>query len=74
MPFYDLHCTSCDTTHNISASMKDKSEKNIACPECGSRELETVFRAPPAFVKGRAEPACPHRSACGSSGGCRHAM
>ena len=71
MPFYDLRCTACDSEHNISASMKDKSEKKISCPDCGSMELETVFRAPPAVVKGLKEAACPHRSARGSS--CRHA-
>jgi len=72
MPFYDLRCTACDSEHNISASMKEKSEKLIACPDCGSFELETVFRTPPAFVKGTPEAAaCPHRSACGSA--CRHA-
>lgn len=74
MPFYDLKCTSCYGEHNISASMKEKSEKLIACPDCGSFELETVFRAPPAFVRGVSAPAvgCPNRSsACGS--GCPHA-
>ena len=72
MPFYDLRCTACDSEHNISASMKDKSDKKISCPECGSFELETVFRTPPAIVKGMSEPSCPNRSAaCGS--GCRHA-
>ena len=71
MPFYDLRCTECKREHNISASMKDKSEKRIACPDCGSTALETVFRSPPAVVKGAPEMACPHRSACGSA--CRHA-
>ena len=71
MPFYDLRCSVCKTEHNISASMKEKSEKRIPCPECGSVELETVFRAPPAVVKGLPEAACPHRSACGHT--CRHA-
>ena len=71
MPFYDLRCTACDSEHNISASMKDKSDKRIPCPACGSFELETIFRVPPAVVKGLAEPGCPHRSSCGSA--CRHA-
>lgn len=76
MPFYDLYCTNCDKEYNISASMKDKSENKIACPDCGSVDLTTVFRSPPAFIKGGgAKPApltgCPNRSSgCGS--GCPH--
>lgn len=72
MPFYDLRCTSCKSEHNISASMKEKSEKGIACPACGSFELETVFKSPPAVVKGVREQGCPNRGGCGS-GGCMHA-
>lgn len=73
MPFYDLRCTACKSEHNISASMKDKSEKRIICPECGSNDLETVFRAPPAVLKGGPAPvaACPNRSGCGHA--CPHA-
>ena len=29
MPFYDLRCPKCDKEFNISASMKEKSEKRI---------------------------------------------
>jgi len=73
MPFYDLHCTACDTEHNISASMREKSEKLIACPDCGSFELETIFRAPPAVVRRTPDfpnTPCPSGNSCG---GCRHA-
>ena len=72
MPFYDLHCTDCNTEHNISASMREKSEKLIACPSCGSFDLETIFRAPPAVVRRTPDlPSCPSAGACGGS--CRHA-
>ncbi|MCL2399506.1 MAG: zinc ribbon domain-containing protein [Defluviitaleaceae bacterium] len=72
MPFYDLRCTECKSEHNISASMKEKSEKKISCPDCGSHELETIFRTPPAVVKGMPDFACSNRgSGCGSS--CPHA-
>ena len=71
MPFYDLRCSDCKGEYNISASMKEKSEKLIACPDCGSFEMETVFKAAPAVVKGRPELVCPNSSSCGSA--CRHA-
>ena len=73
MPFYDLKCTSCDSEHNISASMNDKSEKKITCPDCGSSELETVFKAPPAVLKGMPDMGCMHGGSCGGGGGCPHA-
>ena len=66
MPNYDLRCPDCNIEFKIYASMADKSEKRIPCPECGSFELETVFKAPPAYVKGgKAE--CPNSrgAACG---------
>ena len=72
MPFYDLRCVICKSEHNISASMKEKAEKRIACPDCGSFELETVFKAAPAVVKGLPEAMCPNRGACGSL--CKNAV
>ena len=65
MPFYDLRCTECQTEHRISATMSEKANKHIACPDCGSHEMETVFKNAPAYVKGRKEFACPHSGACG---------
>ena len=72
MPFYDLRCMDCEEEFNISASMKEKSEKLIECPLCNSRELVTVFKAPPAVVKGGKDATpCPNASGCGYT--CRHA-
>ena len=74
MPFYDLRCTICDKEHNIMATMDDKMQRRIACPDCGSLSMETVYKAAPAYIKSSAAsaPACPNSSACGSSG-CRFA-
>lgn len=70
MPFYDLYCGKCSKEYNIKATMADKSERNIPCPDCGSTDLETVFNAAPAYVKstGDAAPACPSSSSCGNRG------
>jgi len=72
MPFYDLHCPMCDSEFNILASMADKSEKRIPCPECGSFDLKTVYKGAPAHIKGIKEPHCPNQRACGP-GGCHRA-
>lgn len=69
MPFYDLHCVNCGADSNISASMADKAEKRIACPECGSTEMETIYRSVNIHVKRDAAPACPNSHICG--GGCQ---
>ena len=70
MPFYDLYCTDCDKEYNIMASVTDKTEKHIPCPDCGSIELETVYKSAPAYIKrtGDSPPACPNSRACGASG------
>ena len=73
MPFYDLKCTKCDNVFNIMASMSDKEEKKIHCPNCDSIELVTAWNAAPAVIKGgkSAMPSCPNSHACG--GCCPHA-
>ena len=71
MPFYDLRCPQCDREYNISASMSDKTEKRIPCPDCGSLDLQTVYKAAPAVLKsGSKAPECPNSHVCGA--GCRH--
>ena len=71
MPFYDLRCPLCEKEYNISARMAEKVEKRIPCPDCGSLDLETVYKGAPAYIKGReAAAGCPNRQVCG--GGCRH--
>jgi len=71
MPNYDLYCPKCNREYNIRASMAEKSEKRIPCPDCGSFELETVFKTAPAYVKGGKAAGCPQRASCGSA--CPHA-
>jgi putative FmdB family regulatory protein len=71
MPYYDLRCPACDKEYNISASIKEKTEKLIPCPDCGSVELETVFKGAPAYIKGLKSKECPNSRTCG--GGCHRA-
>jgi len=74
MPFYDLYCSACDKEFNIRASMAEKTERRIPCPECGSTDMKTVYNSAPAYIKsgGDSMPACPNSSSCGASG-CRFA-
>jgi putative FmdB family regulatory protein len=67
MPFYDLRCIECGTEHNISASIKEKTDKLIPCPDCGSKELETVYKNI-AYIKNMKSPACPNQRICGGCG------
>jgi len=74
MPFYDLLCKSCNTESNIKATMAEKTEGRILCPECGGTDMETVYKSAPAYIKstGDSAPACPSSNTCGNSG-CRFA-
>jgi len=74
MPFYDLRCNSCNKESNIKATMTEKTENRIPCPECGSTDMETVYNAPPAFIKNNSDtlPSCPSSTTCGNQG-CRFA-
>ena len=74
MPFYDLYCASCDKEYNIRATMAEKTERSIPCPDCGSTDMETIYKSAPAYIKnsGDSMPACPSSSSCGNAG-CRFA-
>ena len=74
MPFYDLRCKSCDKESNIKATMAEKTENRIPCPECGSTDMVTVYKSAPAFLKssGDKAPPCPSSTSCGNTG-CRFA-
>ena len=71
MPFYDLRCEKCDKEFNILASVTEKSNRRIPCPECGSVDLKTVYKGAPAYIKTAKTPECPNRHICGE--GCHHA-
>ncbi|WP_094546299.1 FmdB family zinc ribbon protein [Petroclostridium xylanilyticum] len=43
MPFYDLKCEKCGAVFNVMAKMREKEEKLIKCPTCGSNDLSSVF-------------------------------
>jgi putative FmdB family regulatory protein len=70
MPFYDLRCPICDKEYNVSASMADKTEKHIPCPDCGSFDLEAIYISAPGVIKSVKTPECPNSHVCGT--GCRH--
>lgn len=67
MPFYRLICRDCGETFDKHTSIKERSEKRISCPKCGSIQLENDYSAGSANIrKGDADKAvCPHSDACG---------
>ena len=72
MPFYDLRCTSCDKEHNIMATMADKVAGLIPCPDCGSLDMETVYKSAPYYIKGRQAEASPCRNSDTCGAACPH--
>lgn len=70
MPFYDLRCK-CGNEFNIMARMSDREQKLIKCPQCGSNELEPVFKSV-SIIQSRKSgtPECPNAHKCG--GCCGH--
>ena len=67
MPYYDLLCKGCSNEFSVLASMDEKIECRIPCPECGSTDLAPIYKAAPAFIKNRGEKHqdCPNTSSCG---------
>jgi len=74
VPFYDLRCNSCNKESNIKATMAEKTENRIPCPECGSTDMVTVYKSAPAFIKSSGDniQGCPSGASCGNAG-CRFA-
>lgn len=72
MPYYDLMCTKCGNTFNVKATIAQRENGDITCPQCNSNELEAVFSTVNYSVKsnGCDMPSCPQRHICHS--GCCH--
>ena len=70
MPFYDLRCLSCSKESNIRATISEKTDCRIACPQCGSTDMETLYKSAPAYIKssGDSAPTCAGSSSCGNTG------
>ena len=72
MAYYDLHCADCGKDHfDVSATVAEKVEMLILCPECGSNRMEKIFSPVSVHVKSEAPSGCPNGHICGS--GCRWA-
>lgn len=65
MPFYDLRCATCGEEFNIRASVAERENQQIACPACGTHDLQPVFKTAHFAVKTEAAPACPNSHICG---------
>ncbi|MFQ5801273.1 MAG: FmdB family zinc ribbon protein [Candidatus Methylomirabilales bacterium] len=43
MPSYEFHCKKCNKAFGLTLSIKEREEGKIACPTCGSKELEPLL-------------------------------
>jgi len=75
MPFYDFKCKKCGSKFNVMATMAEKENKLIPCPNCGDRDLERIYDTMNLSVgsaKVREQPSgCAY---CAHAGGCPHAQ
>lgn len=70
MAYYDLHCADCGKDHfDVSATVAEKTEKLILCPDCGSNRMEKIYNPISIHVKAGESAKCPNSHICGS--GCR---
>ena len=69
MPYYDLKCDKCGNEFNKKASMAEKENKKILCPECGSNDLNSIFKNINIVKSTKSAPACPTGGCCGGSCG-----
>jgi len=77
MPYYDLRCEDCQNEFNIKASIRERSEGLLRCPECGSGNLAAIFRQVNVLrFRGKDCDVCPGQTAgrqgCGCAGACGH--
>lgn len=73
MPFYDLKCKTCSYEFNVRASIKERENNELECPDCKGKELEPVFKSMNYVVKKHQEmPSCPNVGMCGGNCPIRH--
>lgn len=71
MPYYDLRCSKCQKEFNIKASIQERTDLLIGCPDCGSNELETIYRTVNVIhALNKDCDVCPGASRTPSRGGC----
>ena len=73
MPFYDMRCEECKSDIRIMATISEKQENRILCPQCGSNKLANMFKSAPGYIKSRSKtPDCANFNKCGNR--CPHAQ
>ena len=62
MPFYTLQCRCCGHGFEAMASIKDRTEQRIACPDCGAFDVKTDYDSakPNVYIKSSEHGGCPH--------------
>jgi len=45
MPTYNFSCSECKKKFEIDLSLKEKEDKKITCPNCGSKKIKQGFES-----------------------------
>lgn len=45
MPTYDLKCAKCGKKFTAFATIKERENGKIRCPECGSNDIKQLFKS-----------------------------
>ena len=83
MPYYELICDDCGKTCSLKGSVRERTERTLICPVCGSSALSTVYRTVNVLRYHKKDcDVCPGfsqagpssgASCCGRASGCAHA-
>lgn len=71
MPIYKLLCKQCHKQFEAFASVSERTNGAIACPDCGGKDHEAVYEGTANIhVRQSADEPCPHAHCCSGACGC----
>jgi putative FmdB family regulatory protein len=45
MPHYEYHCEKCETSFEMTLTLREHEQEPIKCPKCGSEEVHQLVSA-----------------------------
>jgi putative FmdB family regulatory protein len=65
MPFYNLKCNSCGKEFEAYATVTERGEGQIKCPDCGGVKHGNVMKKGANIIVKKDGGGCPHAGKCG---------
>lgn len=65
MPFYNLKCSGCGREFEAYATVTERSEGHIKCPDCGGTSHCGVMDRGASIIIKKDAGGCPHAGKCG---------